>query len=325
MQSGFVILYIIKAYYKLEVTSLITETLEIFKKVAEEKSFSKAAEDLFLSQPAVSSHIRNLENEFGTKLIYRSSKHVDLTPAGEILYEQSCKIINQYQEAKEKINQIQSVVSGNLRIGASFTIGEYILPELVSQTATRYPNLDINVTIGNTEEIAQGVKLNRLDVALVEGKITGKEFILEPFMVDEMVLIALPGHPLAKMTSVSAKELENQVWILREAGSGTREFSDRFIETLKIPMKHSYVFSSNTGVKAAVLNGLGIALVSKLIIRREIKAGDLAVIPLEESLPRLSREFIIARGQETYFTKAAEVFLMELNHYSQDHVNLSSK
>jgi len=297
---------------------LITDTLEIFKKVAEEKSFSKAAEDLFLSQPAVSSHIRNLENEFGTKLIYRSSKHVDLTPAGEILYEQSCKIINQYQEAKEKINQIQSVVSGNLRIGASFTIGEYILPELVSQTATRYPNLNINVTIGNTEEIAQGLRHNRLDVALVEGKITGKEFILEPFMVDEMVLIALPSHSLAKMKSVGAQDLEDQVWILREGGSGTRESSDRFIETLKIPVKHSYVFSSNTGVKAAVLNGLGIALVSKLIIQKEIKAGELAIIPLEQNLPRLSREFIIARGQETYVTKASEVFLMELSHYSQD-------
>lgn len=295
---------------------MIIEPLEIFKKVAEEKSFSKAAEDLFLSQPAVSSHIRNLENEFGTKLIYRSSKHVDLTPAGEIFYEQACKIINQYKEAKEKINQIQSVVSGNLRIGASFTVGEYILPELVSQTATRYPNLDITVTIANTEEIAQGLRQNRLDVALVEGKISGKEFILEPFMVDELVLIAPPGHPLTKIQSVSAKDLEDLVWILREAGSGTREFSDHFIHTLNIRLRHSYVFSSNTGVKAAVTSGLGIALVSKLIIQKELKAGELAVIPLHPKLPRLSREFIIARGHETYFTKAAEVFLMELSQYS---------
>jgi len=302
----------------LEDEALITETLEIFKKVAEVKSFSKAAEDLFLSQPAVSSHIRNLENEFGTKLIYRSSKHVELTPAGEILYEQACKIIKQYQEAKEKINQIQSIVSGKLRIGASFTVGEYILPELVSQTAARYPNLNISVTIANTEEIAQEIKQNRIDIALVEGEVKGKEFQVEPFMVDEMVLIAKPGHPLVKSEKVSAEDLQDQVWILRESGSGTRQFSDQFIQTLNLRLKHSYVFSSNTGVKAAVINGLGIALVSKLIVQKEIKAGELAIIPLEDNLPRLLREFVIVKGQEVFFTKAAEVFLMEVAHYSQD-------
>lgn len=297
---------------------MIIEPLMIFKKVAEERSFSKAAEDLFLSQPAVSSHIRNLENEFGTKLIYRSSKHVELTPAGEVLYEQAGRIINQYQETKDKINQIQSVVAGDLRIGASFTIGEYILPQLVSLMATMYPNLNISVTIGNTEEIVQGLRQNRLDIALVEGKISGKDFILEPFMEDEMVLIAPLGHSLSKIKNATVKELKDHVWILRESGSGTREFSDRFIQTLSLQKRHSYVFSSNTGVKAAVISGLGIALVSKLIIQKELRAGELVLIPLEEKLPRLTRDFVIARSDKTYFTKAAEVFLIELNQFIID-------
>ncbi|MEL1135669.1 LysR family transcriptional regulator [Desulfitobacterium sp. THU1] len=297
---------------------MIIEPLEIFKKVAEEKNFSKAAEDLFISQPAVSSHVRNLESEFGTKLINRSSKHVELTPAGEIFYEEATKIINQYKETKEKINQIQSVVTGTLRIGASFTIGEYILPELVSQMATRYPQLNISVTIANTEEIAQGLRQKRLDIALAEGEMNDREFMVEPFMEDEMVLIAPPVHPLTKSKSVSAKDLQDFVWILREAGSGTREFSDHFMQALKIKMRHSYVFSSNTGVKAAVISGLGIAMVSKLIIQKELKAKELMIITLDKSTPYLARDFVIARGYDTYFTKAAEAFIAELSQFSQD-------
>ncbi|AGA68446.1 transcriptional regulator [Desulfitobacterium dichloroeliminans LMG P-21439] len=304
---------------------MIIEPLEIFRKVAEEKSFSKAADDLFLSQPAVSSHIRNLENEFGTKLINRSSKHVELTPAGEIFYEEATRIINQYKEAKEKINQIQSVVTGTLRIGASFTIGEYILPELISQMATGYPNLNISVTIANTEEIAQGLRQNRLDIALVEGVVNEREFMVEPFMEDEMILIAPAGHPLTKIRSVSAKDLQGFVWILREAGSGTREFSDHFMQALKIKMQHSYVFSSNTGVKAAVISGLGIAMVSKLIIQKELKTKELMTIPLDKSCPYLARDFVIVRGYDTYFTKAAEVFLTELSQFGQDkHESISA-
>ncbi|AHF06585.1 LysR family transcriptional regulator [Desulfitobacterium metallireducens] len=296
---------------------MIIEPLEIFKKVAEEKSFSKAAEDLFLSQPGVSLHIRNLENEFGTKLIYRSSKRVELTPAGEILYQQACQIINLYTQAKEKINQIQSIVTGSLRIGASFTIGEYILPELVSQMAAKYSKLDVSVTIANTEEIAQDLSQNRLDIALVEGRVSATEFILESFMEDEMVLIAPPGHPLTLLNKVTLKNMENQIWILREAGSGTREFSDHFMQILKLKMQHSYVFSSNKGVKAAVVSGLGIALVSHLIIEKELVAGELVVIPLDQEVVRLAREFVIVRLPDNYFTKASEVLLAELHGYSR--------
>lgn len=291
---------------------MIIEPLKVFKKVAEEKSFSKAAEDLYLSQPGVSLQIRNLEKEFGTKLIYRSSKHVELTPAGEILYQQASQIINLYTQVKEEINQIQRVVTGSLRIGASFTIGEYILPKLVGQTAAKYPNLDISVTIANTEEITQDLSQNRLDIGLLEGRVSATEFILEQFMEDEMVLIAPPGHPLAMVNVVTVKDMKNQIWILREAGSGTRAFSNYYIRTLNLNVQHSYVFSSNKGVKAAVVSGLGIALVSRLIVEKELSGGEVVVIPVEQDAIRLAREFVIARNLDNFSTKAAEVFLTEL-------------
>lgn len=291
---------------------MIVEPLRVFKKVAEEKSFSKAAEDLYLSQPGVSLQIRNLEKEFGSKLIYRSSKHVELTPAGEILYQQASQIINLYTQVKEEINQIQRIVTGSLRIGASFTIGEYILPRLVGQTAAKYPNLDISVTIANTEEITQDLIQNRLDIGLLEGRVSATDFILEQFMEDEMVLIAPPGHSLASLKVVTAKDIKNQIWILREAGSGTRAFSNYFIRSLNLKVQHSYVFSSNKGVKAAVVSGLGIALVSRLIIEKELSGGEVVEIPVEQDSIRLVREFIIARNLDNFSTKAAEVFLTEL-------------
>lgn len=291
---------------------MIIEPLKVFKKVAEEKSFSKAAEDLYLSQPGVSLQIRNLEKEFGTKLIYRSSKHVELTPAGEILYQQASQIINLYTQVKEEINQIQRIVTGSLRIGASFTIGEYILPKLVGQTAAKYPNLDISVTIANTEEITQDLSQNRLDIGLLEGRVSATEFILEQFMEDEMVLIAPPGHPLAMVNVVTVKDMKNQIWILREAGSGTREFSNYFIRALNLDVQHSYVFSSNKGVKAAVVSGLGIALVSQLIVEKELSGGEVVVIPVEQDVIRLARGFVIAQNLDNFSTKAAEVFLTEL-------------
>lgn len=209
------------------------------------------------------------------------------------------------------------VVTGTLRIGASYTVGEYVLPELVSQTATKYPNLNISVTIANTEQIAQDLTQNRLDMALVEGQINDKSLVIEPFMKDKMVLIVPADHPLTMMKGVTEKELDNQIWIFREAGSGTREFSDQFIKALNLNVQHSYVFSSNKGVKAAVVSGLGIALVSGLIVERELEAGELQVITIFQDVIPLTRKFIIARATENYVTKASDVFLEELHDYSR--------
>ncbi len=291
---------------------MIIEPLEIFTKVAEEKSFSKAAEELYLSQPSVSQQIRNLENEFDTKLIYRSSKHVKLTPAGEILYRRAAEIMAIYAQAKDEINLIRHVVTGRLRIGASFTIGEYVLPRLVGQTAVKYPRLDIAVTIANTEQIAQSLSQNHLDIGLVEGRVNADEFSIELFWEDEMVLIAPVGHPLSTGKPVTPAALQDQVWINREAGSGTRAFSDRFIQALDLQVQRSYVFSSSKGVKEAVVNGLGIAIVSRLIIEKELAGGDLVMVPVEQEAVRLARNFVILRMPQAFCTKAVEVFLEEL-------------
>lgn len=291
---------------------MLLDPLKIFLTVAEEKSFSRAADELYLSQPGVSAQIRNLESELGTRLINRSSKHVELTAAGEILYRYARDILLSYNQAVEEINQMRHVVSGTLKIGASFTVGEYILPKVLSRTATKYPELDIVVTIANTEEITQALRAHHLDVGIIEGQVNTTDLVSEELMDDEMILIVPKGHPLAKEAGVTVRDLHDWIWILRENGSGTRAFSDQLIKELSLRVKRAYVFSSNEGVKGAVRNGLGIAVVSQLIVQRELDAGDLKRVPIVNKKGRLWRKFLILRHKEPFISRAMEVFLQEL-------------
>ncbi|MBP1156645.1 MULTISPECIES: LysR substrate-binding domain-containing protein [unclassified Paenibacillus] len=261
---------------------MIVETLRVFVTVAEQSNFSRAAEILNLSQPGVSLHIRNLENEFGAKLLHRSPKHVKLTEAGEILYRQAKQILTLYHEAKQEIQSLRDEVTGLLKIGASFTIGEYILPRVLAQYVEQYPQVEIQVNIGNTEEIVQAVRTNELDLGLVEGEVTQPGLHIKSFMKDEMILIASPSHPLCNPRAAKLESaLQGQIWIFREGGSGTRAFSDRFIRDAGLEVKRSFVFSSTQGVKEAVASGLGIAILSRLVVRKELRSGELCEFPIK--------------------------------------------
>lgn len=289
---------------------MIVDTLKVFVTVIEQKSFSRAADILYISQPSVSLHIRNLENELGTKLLHRSSKHVEPTQSGNILYQHAKKILLLYEEAKQKINLLKNEVRGSLKIGASFTIGEYILPALLAELAVQYPKVDIEVAIDNTEEIAQKIHTNHLDIGLVEGNVSHVDLNIQTFANDEMILVVSNNHPLARLPVVTTEDLQDQIWILRESGSGTRAFSDLLVDDLGLRVKRSFVFGSNEGVKQAVIAGLGIALVSCLIIRKELDAEELTALRIKEK--HLFRSLSILRPKEPTTSKAIEIFLEKL-------------
>ncbi len=292
---------------------MMIESLKVFITVIEQNSFSRAADELFLSQPSVSLHIRNLENEFATKLIHRSPKHLELTASGRILYDRAQEILILYEEAREKINDMRHVVTGTLKIGASFTIGEYILPRFLAEVASEYPNVDVQVTIANTEAIFQALRQNQLDIGLVEGSVNETWLEVEPFMQDEMILILANTHPLANLAKVTPQDLQNQVWILRETGSGTRAFSEQMIQKLDVQMKRSFVFSSSEGVKEAVIHGLGIAIVSRLIVRKELVARELTTIPIRARQKlQFTRQLVILHSKEPSGSKALHEFLGKL-------------
>ncbi|SFL54628.1 transcriptional regulator, LysR family [Paenibacillus sp. 1_12] len=291
---------------------MIVETLRVFVIVTEQRNFSRAAELLNLSQPGVSLHIRNLENEFGAKLMHRSPKLVKLTEAGEILYKRAKQILSLHQEAKQEIQLLNEKVTGSIQIGASFTIGEYILPRVLAQFAAQFPEVEMSVTIANTEEITQALKANKLDLGLVEGNVASSGMIITPYMKDEMILFTSAEHPLASKKTVKPDMLHDHIWILREIGSGTRAFSEQFIQAAGISIKRSYVFNSSQGVKEAVSAGLGIAILSRWIVRKELESGELCQITVIPKL--LERNFWMLRNHDHASTMAVNMFIQKLIH-----------
>lgn len=295
---------------------MIVDTLRVFVTVAEQSHFSKAGELLNLSQPGVSLHIRNLENEFGAKLLHRSSKQVSLTEAGIILYRHAKQILAHYEEANQEIRMLQDEVTGSIHIGASFTIGEYILPAKLADFANQYPGVKLQVTIGNTEEIIGGIRSNQLDIGFIEGEAHANDLIVTPYMKDEMIIIAPSNHPLLETSFVDQIMLQNQVWVLRELGSGTRAFSDHFIQKEDISIKRSYVFNSSQGVKEAVSSGLGIAMLSRWIVRKELASGEISVLRIRNN--HLERQFSIIRHKENTSSMATNVFIQKLLVFRKD-------
>ncbi|GAB6991602.1 LysR family transcriptional regulator [Paenibacillus pini] len=294
---------------------MITETLKVFVTVAQQRNFSKAAVLLNLSQPGVSLHIRNLEQEFGAKLMHRTSKLVKLTEAGEILFAQAQQMLGLYEEAKQRIHLLRDEVTGSLHIGASFTIGEYIMPWVLAEYAQQYPHVEVQVHISNTNTIVQAVRAGRFELGLVEGIVDAKDVQISPFMKDEMVLIAPPEHPLTMLKTADIKHLQHQIWVMRESGSGTRAYSDKLIEHGDLSVKRSYVFNSSQGVKEAVAAGLGIALLSRLVIRKELDSGELCEIPIKTM--KLSRELSIVQDKNQPQIMAVQKFMQSLDRHTR--------
>lgn len=291
---------------------MVTDSLKVFVMVAELQNFSKAAKELNISQPGVSLHIRNLEHEFGVKLVHRSSKYCKLTEAGEILFHHAKQILSRYDEAKDKILMLRNEVSGSIKIGASYTIGEYILPHLIAQFVKQYPQVDVQAVILNTEQIAHDVRANELDIGLVEGKVDDIDIpIKQPFMKDELVLVAAPHHHISASRIVEPDQLQDQVWIMRESGSGTRTYSDQFLQDLELEVRKQYVFSSNQSVKEAVMAELGIALLSRWAVRRELETGDLSEVQVHGY--QLWRPFYILQHSAKTSPMAVRMFKQKLD------------
>lgn len=290
------------------------DPLKVFVTVIEQKNFSRAGDILNLSQPGVSLHIRNLENELGTKLIYRSPKQVQITEPGKILYRHAKQMLNHYETAIREINDFNNVVSGTMKIGASFTIGEYYLPKVLAEYAAQYPLVDIQIIISNSNEVIQGIRSNKLDIGLIEGETDYKDIYVSPFMNDEMIVVVPPVHPLSQMDIIEGSLLQNQTWVLREQGSGTRAYSDKLLSSLELNIKKSFIFTSIQGVKEAVMAGLGIALLSRLTVQKELKSKELKTFHLKNE--PIIRPFSIVRKLDFEASKAMELFLRKVEEFA---------
>jgi len=281
--------------------------LQVFVTVAEKQNFSRAAEEHHMTQPAVSQYIRAFEDTIGARLLERNNKYVRLNKAGEIVYHHAKEILGLYTNMQNLVDDLANKANGPLAIGASYTFGEYVLPHIIANLQENYPDIEPTVTIGNTAKIADLVAGHQLDIGIVEGHFKDTQLITEPFAEDLMVIVASPEHELVgREEQVAITDLENETWIVREHGSGTREATEKVFQHFKLTPAKFMHYSSTQPIKESVEAGLGISLLSRWAIQKELRNGDLKVLNIE-GLP-LSRQFSLVT-KSPFQTKALEVFI----------------
>lgn len=283
------------------------DALRTFITVVDEKNFTKAGEKLLLSQPSVSLHIKNLEIEFQTKLLDRSPKFLHTTPTGKLLYQRAKQLLTLYDKTREEIYDHHHRIAGTLKIGASYTIGEYYLPALLAKFYKMYPDIQLEVHIDNTEKINQSVRLLQNDIGLIEGHTNDKDLEIHSFMEDEMVIVAPCDHALAKKNPLDVDDLQDLTWVTREHGSGTREYMDHFIRSYGVRAKNLVTISSNQGVKEAVANGMGISILSMWVVKKAVEQKELAIVQFQNQTFTRMFSYIISSNIEHH--KATQVFL----------------
>lgn len=251
--------------------------LRVFRAVAHHLSFSRAAEDLLLTQPAVTQQIKALEDEYGVPLFDRSGGRITLTPAGRALlpYAEKLKAIS--DEAAAALGAVVGRQSGPLTLGASQTVAQYVLPGIMAAFLKQYPLVRISTVSGNTDEILDAVVARRAEIALIEGPPMRKDVRVEPFMRDEMLLVVPASHEWADR-EVSLAELQQAPLLMRELGSGSRRVVESALAKVGVRRKQlriAFEFDSTEGLLSAVEAGLGVTFVSRWAVRNQLALGAL--------------------------------------------------
>ena len=283
--------------------------LQVFHTVARLLSFTKAAETLHMTQPAVTFQIRQLEEYFNTRLFDRTHNRISLTVAGEQVYQYADKILSLYSEMDNRVREITGDVSGILIIGASTTIAEYVLPSLLSEFKERHNSVSIRLRVSNSLGVVHMVENNSVDVGIVESPISNKNLTVEVCWHDKLVFICPPQHALAKKSAITVKELMELPFVCREEGSGTREFISEYLmqnNTQEQDLNVNVEVSSPEAVKSAVEAGLGVSIVSQATVVKEIKLGTLVALPLD---PPLERPFSIVHQRQKFRLHAMDEFM----------------
>jgi DNA-binding transcriptional LysR family regulator len=283
--------------------------LQVFHAVAKRSSFTKAAETLFMTQPAVTFQIKQLEEHFNTRLFDRGHGKISLTGAGEVVLEYAEKILSLSAELDTRVSELTGEVQGLLLIGASMTIAEFMLPRVLGEFKVAYPGVKARLTVANSDTVEHGVAEHSLDIGLVEAPSHLAGLATEDCCEDELQVVCSPTHPLAKLKSVAAKQLLQHPYISREAGSGTREVTDDYFRRAGIePADANTVMEmgSPDAIKGVIETGLGYAIMSKVIVAKEKQLGVLVALPLA---PRLTRRLSLVYPKERFRSRLVNSFV----------------
>lgn len=282
--------------------------LRVFDAVARFLNYSRAAEELSLSQPTVSFHLQKFQDELGVILIEQLGKKIHLTPAGELLFQYSQKIFNLAAEAEHSLNQHIGATKGQLKIGASSTPGIYLLPKLLSRFKIQNPGVDLHFEVANSTEIAAKVASNDLDFGII-GQIDNpnSKLVFTALWDDKIAAILSPANPLACKDVLEPFDFMQHDLILRETGSATRQIIESSFNALGFSLVSSMEFSSTEGVKHAVAANLGISLVSATAISLELAAK--ALVQREVAGLEITRQFFLIRHCNKLLAPLYELFL----------------
>jgi len=281
--------------------------LRTFHEVAIERSFTRAGRILDLSQPAVSAHIRTLERYYRGRLFETRQRRVHLTAEGKALFAYTTRVFNLLDEAARSVAATQRAERGLLRVGASPTIGAYLLPALLGAFKHKHQGVEIAIAIGTSADIVADVVADRLPLGLVEAPVGHQDLTIDALGEDEMVLVVPPNHWMAQRAEVEPRELADVPLIRRETGSGTRALVDTALQRAGVSPPTLMELGSPEALKQAVLAGIGVAWVPRLSIARELAANDLVRV----RVPGLSvrRILSVVRRRDVSLVTVAEPFL----------------
>ncbi|HKK13671.1 MAG TPA: LysR family transcriptional regulator [Gammaproteobacteria bacterium] len=296
--------------------------LQVFHTVARLLSFTKAAETLHMTQPAVTFQVRQLEEHFNTRLFDRTHNRISLTEAGNRVYEYADRIFELYAEMENSVREMTGEISGVLIMGASTTIAEYMLPALLGDFKTKYPEVNVHLKVSNTDGIVSMVENNVIDLGVVEAPVMNKNLVVEVCRMDQLVAVAPPNHPLAAEKSVPIQRMLEYPYICREEGSGTREVISDYFAASGVNVAEVTVcmeLGSPEAIKGAVEAGMGVSIVSRATIVKELQLGTLVAVNLE---PPLERPFSFVHQKQKFRHRAMDELLEFARAYCQTHQEL---
>ncbi|WP_445490976.1 LysR family transcriptional regulator [Niallia sp. 03133] len=282
-----------------------------FVTVAEKQNFTRAAEALHITQSAVTLSVKALEKKYDVKFFDRTNKYVRLTSAGEILYQHAKKILTEYEQVERLMEDTADAASGPLTIGSSYTFGEYLLPKYIADFIQENPLIDPKISIRNSSRVISQLLRGELHIGIIDGTIEyHPNLSITPFAKDEMVVIVDKDHAFAKMDEVDLEDLYEETWIIREEGSGTRQIIDQLFTKFAFSPPVLRSFGSTQIIKESIEAGLGISIVSKFAIQKELRMGTIHPLRIKNNL--ITHDFSYVLPKTGFLPRSVELFLKKL-------------